>query len=612
MRRLAVVTLLVGAACTQILGIEEGIPIGDECAVDEDVEEDGNPCTIEACVDGQPTHEATQGQIACYSGPEGTEGVGACHAGVLQCSAEGEPIGACEGEVLPTAECAGGSPGDAIDEDCDGETNEGEVNCVCGDQVTSEGEECDDGNVDDGDACVACKAAFCGDGVVEAGVEECDDGGVSPLDGCGATCLHDRVLALSSGSAHSCALLAGERIKCWGANGSGNLGQGDIQSRGIAANQMGVALPQVNLGTGILAAGVATGGQHTCALSGSGFVKCWGANGVGQLGLGHTEGRGDAPGEMGDALSFLDLGMNAVATAVATGGNHTCALLSGGVVKCWGANESGQLGRGDTAHRGDQANEMGGFLQAASLGTNKVAAAIAAGSAHTCAVLTDGLVKCWGANIHGQLGQGDDVARGDVGGEMGDTLLPVNLGTGKTATAVTAGIGHTCALLNDSSVKCWGWNGNGQLGLGDQADRGDDLDEMGDFLPAVDLGVGKTATSVAAGGYHTCVLLSDDSVKCWGYNNYGQLGLGDTLDRADGPGEMGDSLGSVDLGTSKQGVVVTAGQSYSCAILDDGSAKCWGANLDGQLGLGDTLNRGSGPAQMGDALPPVLLYSDTW
>ncbi|NDA77286.1 MAG: hypothetical protein EBY07_05690, partial [Actinobacteria bacterium] len=140
---------------------------------------------------------------------------------------------------------------------------------------------------------------------------------------------------------------------------------------------------------------------------------------------------------------------------------------------------------------------------------------------------------------------------------MGDNLPTVNLGTGRTATAVSVGGVHVCAILDNSSVKCWGYNGGsspqngGELGLGDTANRGDGPNEMGDNLPTVDLGTGRTAISISAGAAHTCVVLDNNKVKCWGLNFAGQLGLGDTANRGDAANEMGDNLPTVDLGTGR-------------------------------------------------------------
>jgi alpha-tubulin suppressor-like RCC1 family protein len=130
---------------------------------------------------------------------------------------------------------------------------------------------------------------------------------------------------------------------------------------------------------------------------------------------------------------------------------------------------------------------------------------------------------------------------------MGDALAPVNLGAGKTAAAISATGSHTCALLNDGTIKCWGSNDSGQLGQGDAEDRGDEPREMGDALAPVDVGAGKIATSVSAAGGYTCALLNDGCAKCWGRNERGQLGLGDRANRGDEPGEMGDALPAVKL-----------------------------------------------------------------
>ncbi|MBI3976703.1 MAG: hypothetical protein HY331_00825, partial [Chloroflexi bacterium] len=174
-----------------------------------------------------------------------------------------------------------------------------------------------------------------------------------------------------------------------------------------------------------------------------------------------------------------------------------------------------------------------------------------------------------------------------------------------TATTIlVSGNAHTCALLGNGTVKCWGWNNAGQLGLGDTNNRGDGSNEMGSNLPAVQLG--GTAVALTAGIWHTCALLSDSAVKCWGQNNYGQLGLGDTDSRGDGPNEMGTNLPAVQLGGTA--VALTAGGSHNCALLNDGVVKCWGYGL---LGLGDTNHRGDEPNEMGTNLPAVDLVLST-
>ena len=144
------------------------------------------------------------------------------------------------------------------------------------------------------------------------------------------------------------------------------------------------------------------------------------------------------------------------------------------------------------------------------------------GTGYTCALLDDDSVKCWGRGHAGQLGHGKTTSVDSPPNS------PINLGSGRTAKAITAGNFHTCAVIDNSSIKCWGLNDSGQLGQGDTSNRGDGSNEMADYLPAVDLGSGKTARAISTGDSHTCTLLDNASLKCWGKNDSGQLGLGNT------------------------------------------------------------------------------------
>ena len=359
------------------------------------------------------------------------------------------------------------------------------------------------------------------------------------------------------------------------------------------------------------------GGSHTCATIIDGTFKCWGDNAYGQLGQGDTVNRGDKAGEMGGHLPAIDVGAHRTVGLSVLGGAHTCALLDDQTVKCWGDNTYGQLGQGDTANRGDQQGEMGDNLPAIDLGTDSngkalLAEAVAAGAYHTCALLFDKtaavyLVKCWGRNDAGQLGQEDTVNRGDQPGQMGDNLAGIDLGTGRTAIDLAAGQSHTCALFSDQTIKCWGDNTDGELGQGDAVDRGDAPGTMSNNLPIIELGLGRTAQTVTAGGSTTCALLDNGSVKCWGNNSNGQLGLGDTTNRGDQPGQMGDNLPAIDLGTELTAVVVETALYHTCALLSDQRVKCWGQNDVGQLGQGDTEQRGDAPKEMGNALLSINL-----
>jgi alpha-tubulin suppressor-like RCC1 family protein len=220
---------------------------------------------------------------------------------------------------------------------------------------------------------------------------------------------------------------------------------------------------------------------------------------------------------------------------------------------------------------------------------------------HLCALFETGAVRCWPS---GQFAQ-------DMGqfGWAYDANVPpasyptVSLGTGRTAIAVALGDTHSCALLDNGAVKCWGTNDRGQLGVGDVFARGAAAADMGDALPAVALG--GPARAIAAGGSHTCALLTSGAVKCWGLNDTGQLGQGNTNTIGDQPGEL-EALPAVDLGPGRTATAIDVGV-HSCAVLDTGAVKCWGSNTSGELGLGDLLTRGAAPGTMGAALPEVAL-----
>jgi alpha-tubulin suppressor-like RCC1 family protein len=368
---------------------------------------------------------------------------------------------------------------------------------------------------------------------------------------------------------------------------------------------MGSLLLPVSLGTGRYPVAISAGGQHSCALLDNASLKCWGYNSYGQLGLGNAAHRGDGAGEMGASLPAVALGTGRTVIDVDAGGNHTCALLDNGAVKCWGNGYSGRLGHGSITHLGDVAAEMGDALLPVSLGAGRTAVDVSAGDMHSCSLLDNDTIKCWGANDYGELGLGNTDVRGTSLAQMGDNLPAVDLGPGAAPVAITSGDEHVCALLADGAVKCWGHNDYGQLGIGTDLDVGDAAGEMGASLAAVSLGTGRIAVEITAGYSHTCALLDDGSVKCWGNGAAGQIGQGDTTYRGDEPDEMGDALLPVKLGTGRTAVTVSAGGDHTCARLDDGKVKCWGSNVYGNLGLGHTQNMGNAASEVGDGLPAV-------
>ena len=199
------------------------------------------------------------------------------------------------------------------------------------------------------------------------------------------------------------------------------------------------------------------------------------------------------------------------------------------------------------------------------------------------------------------------MSKGDDSDEMGDWLPPIDLGSVNTVTQIAAGHNSTCARLSNNTMKCWGYNWYGQLGLGDRNNRGDGANEMGDLLPALDLGSVNLAMVTPAVGQHSCVVLEDFSVKCWGANSGGRLGQEDSNHRGDEPNEMGDVLRPVILGNGVTAIDIAVGATHTCALLSNGKVKCWGINNYGQLGKGDTLARGANVGDMGDALTPIVI-----
>jgi alpha-tubulin suppressor-like RCC1 family protein len=343
---------------------------------------------------------------------------------------------------------------------------------------------------------------------------------------------------VAAGGFHTCAFTSAGGLKCWGNNQYGQLGDGTYSTRLTPVDVIGLA-------SGVMA--VVAGEQHTCALTTAGGGKCWGYNQSGQLGDGTTAYYRLTPAD----VSGLTTGV----TAMATHGDHTCAATSSGGVKCWGRNEFGQLGDGTTWHSNIPVDVRG---------LTSGITAVAAGGFHTCAFTSAGGLKCWGNNQYGQLGDGTNTRR----------LIPVDVsGLASGVTALATGYGHTCALTSGGGAKCWGDNEYGQLGEGTNTRR----------LTPVDVsGLASGVTALATGYGHTCALTSGGGVKCWGDNEYGQLGEGTNTRR----------LTPVDVSGLASGVTaLAAGWDHTCVLISGGAVKCWGRNLTGSLGDGTDTDR---------------------
>ena len=261
---------------------------------------------------------------------------------------------------------------------------------------------------------------------------------------------------------------------------------------------------QKRLPAGFIGAGQA----HSCAVLGTGGVRCWGRGDQGALGYGSTDTIGDneAPASAGP----VNLGTGRRARAISVGAAHTCAILDTGAVRCWGDGGFGRLGYGHTGTIGD--NESPAATPVVKIGTGRRAVAIAAGTDHTCAILDTGRVRCWGFGADGLLGYGNTTTIGD--NEHPASAGPVNLGSGRRAVAIAAGLYHTCVILDTGRVRCWGWGGQGALGYGNTDTIGDN--EAPAAVSPVNIGTGRRAVAIAARGDHTCVILDNGRVRCWG------------------------------------------------------------------------------------------------
>ncbi|MDF1759966.1 MAG: hypothetical protein P1U40_05475 [Coxiellaceae bacterium] len=336
---------------------------------------------------------------------------------------------------------------------------------------------------------------------------------------------------------------------CWGSNNFNQLG--DLTDTNRNEPTAIDDLPQ--------ALQIVTGHHHACALLTSGSVMCWGDNTFGQLGIPRA-----SSARFPRYVPALKTSSNVV--SLTAGADHTCALLNSGQVECWGKNQSGQIGDGSTAERREPVRVHG-------LPTSVTA--LTSGSNHTCALLKNGQIRCWGSNEHGQLGDSSFTNR------LHPTAVSDLSNDTQHVVSINAGQETSCALLSDGGMKCWGKNGDGQLGIGHTSNA--------EAKPQQVFGLTSGVAAISVGGAHTCAMLQNGSEDCWGLNNKGQLGIGSSDVRKASPQPV------VALGNNV--VAIRTGKLNSCAMLADGTTSCWGKNVDGQLGNG-TFNDSSLPKQV--------------
>ena len=408
---------------------------------------------------------------------------------------------------------------------------------------------------------------------------------------------------IASGTYHTCAVLADGSVRCWGYGAYGALGYGSTMDVGVTETPASAG--PVSLGPGRTAVAISAGSYHTCAILDDGSVRCWGYGANGRLGYGSTANVGATPATTPAQVGPVNLGPGRTAEAISAGGAHTCAILDDGSVRCWGFGYDGQLGYGSTRTLGAAPATTPAQVGPVNLGPGRTAVAISAGSYHTCAILDDGSVRCWGYGASGQLGYANTNNVGDTPAAVPARVGPVNLGPGRTAVAISAGGAHTCAILDDGSVRCWGDDTYGQLGYGNGSSVGDD-ETPGSVRP-VDLGPGRKAVAISAGTDHTCAILDDGGVRCWGSGADGQLGYGNTRGLGDTPATVPAKVGQVNLGAGRTALAISAGDTHTCALLDNGAVRCWGYGADGELGYCNTHDVGNTRASLPGNVGPVNL-----
>jgi alpha-tubulin suppressor-like RCC1 family protein len=354
---------------------------------------------------------------------------------------------------------------------------------------------------------------------------------------------------IAAGDKHTCAIAVDNTIWCWGDNTYSQLGSSSFADELSLAPVQTTALPGSRIAKRIVA-----GVNHTCVLATDGTVWCWGQNGNGNLGDG-------AFSNLGNPVQAL-LGETAV--MIAAGGSTTCAALSDDRLKCWGKGNSGQIGNNAVLL------SNGTPVYVSSVPAYFTVAHLEIGNTHSCAISAVGVAWCWGQFTNGRLGTTG----------LSNAVTPsATASLGSTASEVAAGGAHTCALLTTGSVTCFGSNNMGQLGQL--------LATASSSSPTLVV-LASTATHVAAGGQFTCALLATATVHCFGDNASGQLGSGTS-------GSVRETAAVV-TGLTGTVVDVTTGTSHACAVMSTGEVRCWGLNDFGQLGIGSQSNVSSATA----------------
>lgn len=365
---------------------------------------------------------------------------------------------------------------------------------------------------------------------------------VLPLpDGGAATPRPAADVFVATGAAHACALVGG-RGYCWGNNDSGQLGTGDQSSR----------LVPTPLSGDLVLVALSLGDEHGCAIDDAGQVHCWGDNGSGQLGTGDRDAR-STPTEVSLPLRAATLDARF---------DRSCAITTDGSLYCWGNNEEGGVGQGGAYDVDDPSSEDALSPQRVPLDGVR---AVGVGQGHTCAVLLDGSLQCWGRNTDRQLGTGDEI----------QYRSPLAVGTDTEFLSLALGQQHSCALKSDDTLWCWGHN----TAVGSEEGAPLALPDIERLDVPTRIGDGSDWVGLATDTFHTCVVDRSDQLYCAGRNIEGQLGV-----------PSGDFVPELELVTGSY-ARVSVGRFFTCAVESAGSIACAGENESGQLGTRDMARR---------------------
>ncbi len=354
--------------------------------------------------------------------------------------------------------------------------------------------------------------------------------------------------SLSAGLVHTCGVTVTNKLYCWGWNRDGAIGDGSHTDRVYA----------VRIGTTLSIGAVNTGGGHSCALTSGGVPYCWGLNLTGQVGDGSTASKA-VPTAVAGGLTLSTL---------ASGGTFTCGLVAAdSSAYCWGWGRDGELGSRPTETcPTDDGPEPCSRTPIAVSGVLRFVA-IVAGIRHTCALVADSTAYCWGRNDAGQLGNGTTT----------DTAGPVVVSGGYKFAALTAGFSHTCGLTAAGDAYCWGDNSFGQVGA---------LSVSQAAEPML-VGGGVVFREVSAGSEHTCGVSQGNAAWCWGYNGNNELGTESLETCTPATITVPCSHRPVAVTTTQSFASISGGGHHTCAVTTGGRAYCWGNNSNGQLGTGN-------------------------